>query len=129
MVSTDYEREIDFGLLAKSGRKPVHYSAGDVIFARGADDKYAYAVTAGEVELRAGETVIEVVTANGMFGELALIEPRTRTTTALAKTDVTLVSIDRRSFLFLIAEEPKFALNVLRLLTRRLRVADGKYHG
>ena len=126
---TDRDDLIEFSLLARSGQEPVAYEEGDTIFKTGAADDMAYVVKTGMVEIRHPDGSLEAVGPSGLFGELALIEPRTRTTTAIAKTPVEIVPITIRVFLFLISEEPNFALNVLKLLVRRLRAADLKVAG
>ena len=115
---------IDFGVLASSGQTPVSFNAGDVIFEQGSDQDVAYVVRSGSVEIRLGEKALEVVTPGVMFGEMALVDPAKRSATAVALEDVELVPINRRTFLFLFGEEPRFALKMLRLMVRRLRAMN-----
>ncbi len=115
---------IEFSLLARSGQDPVVFEEGAMIFQVGGADDMAYVVKSGTVEIHHPDGDVELVGPAGLFGELALIEPRTRTTSAKARTRVEIVPITIRTFLFLISEEPNFALNVLKLLVRRLRDAD-----
>lgn len=115
---------IDFSLLARSGQEPVSYAPGAAIFDVGDADDMAYVVKSGTVEIYHGADDVETLGTSALFGELALIEPRTRTTKAVATSQVEIIPITIRVFLFLISEEPNFALNVLKLLVRRLRTAD-----
>jgi EAL domain-containing protein (putative c-di-GMP-specific phosphodiesterase class I)/CRP-like cAMP-binding protein len=71
--------------------------AGEVIFEEGAVGDYAYIIEEGEVEI---STIIEgrpvtlnVLTEGIMFGELALVDGRPRSASALAKTDVLLTIV------------------------------------
>jgi CRP-like cAMP-binding protein len=52
---------------------------------------------------------------------MALVDSAPRSADAVALTDVTLVPVSERQFLFLVSETPYFALNVMRLMARRLR--------
>jgi CRP-like cAMP-binding protein len=42
----------------------------------------------------------------------------------VALTDVQLVPVGQKQFLFLVSQTPHFALNVMRVLARRLRTAN-----
>jgi CRP-like cAMP-binding protein len=55
---------------------------------------------------------------------MALIDPAPRSATAVAKTDVKLVPVGEKQFLFLVSRTPHFALNVMRTLARRLRAQN-----
>jgi CRP/FNR family transcriptional regulator, cyclic AMP receptor protein len=59
-----------------------------------------------------------------IFGEMALIDAAPRSATAVAKTDVKIVPVGEKQFLFLVGRTPHFALNVMRTLARRLRMAN-----
>jgi CRP/FNR family transcriptional regulator, cyclic AMP receptor protein len=52
---------------------------------------------------------------------MALIDAAPRSATAVAATDVKLVPVGEKQFLFMISHTPYFALNVMRILARRLR--------
>jgi CRP/FNR family cyclic AMP-dependent transcriptional regulator len=54
----------------------------------------------------------------------ALIDPAPRSATAVAATKVTQVPVGEKQFLFLVSRTPYFALNVMRLLARRLRTMN-----
>jgi CRP/FNR family cyclic AMP-dependent transcriptional regulator len=42
----------------------------------------------------------------------------------VARTDVKLVAVSEKQFLFLISNTPHFALNVIRVMARRLRATN-----
>jgi len=56
-----------------------------------------------------------------IFGEMALIDDEPRSATAIAATDVELVPVSEKQFLFLVSQTPYFALKVMRVLATRLR--------
>jgi CRP-like cAMP-binding protein len=68
--------------------------------------------------------VLEKLPQYGIFGEMALIDAAPRSATAVAASDVTLVPVGEKQFLFLIGNTPHFALNVMRITARRLRTAN-----
>src|SRR5438874_4688114 len=100
------------------------FSAHDTIFEKGDPRTVMYVVQEGEVEIRLGGKVLEVVGPNGIFGEMAMVDGKSRTATAVARTDCKLVPIDQKRFQFLIQQTPYFALEVMRVLVERLRRAD-----
>ncbi len=55
---------------------------------------------------------------------MALIDSSPRSATAIAATDVTLVPVGEKQFLFLAGRTPHFALNVMRVLAQRLRTTS-----
>ena len=59
-----------------------------------------------------------------IFGEMALVDGAPRSATAVAMTDVTLVPVSEKQFLFLVSQTPFFALKVMRVLARRLRASN-----
>jgi CRP-like cAMP-binding protein len=55
---------------------------------------------------------------------MALIDNTPRSATAVAVSAVKLVAVSEKQFLFLISNTPYFALNVMRVMARRLRAAN-----
>jgi CRP/FNR family transcriptional regulator, cyclic AMP receptor protein len=103
---------------------PLSFSGGSVIFGEGQKRDSMYVVKSGEVELKVGDTTVEVVGTDGFFGEMALVDQAPRSATAVAKTDCVVIPISEKHFLFMVEETPFFALTVLRTLTARLRRMD-----
>ena|SRR5215469_3172670 len=110
-----------FAHILEKDFKPVPYSAGHVIFEEGQTRDFMYVVKTGEVDLMIRQQVVETVTEDGFFGELALIDQTPRSATAIAKTDCALIQIDETQFLSLVQEAPFFALIVMRTLAARIR--------
>ena len=55
---------------------------------------------------------------------MALIDRSPRSATVVAATDAIIVPVGEKQFLFLVSRTPHFALNVMRVLAQRLRVAN-----
>jgi CRP-like cAMP-binding protein len=83
-----------------------------------------YVVTEGEVEISLRGRVLETVHAGGIFGELALIDHKQRSAEVDAKTPVSVAAIDQEYFLDLVRNHPNFALEVMRIMSERLRHLD-----
>jgi CRP/FNR family transcriptional regulator, cyclic AMP receptor protein len=112
---------IDFRLLAGAGAPVRDYKAGDVIFHEGDAAADMFVIQRGSVEIRLGNRLLATLSENELFGEMALIDSAPRSATAIAATDVKLVPVGEKQFLFLVSQTPYFALNVMRVLARRLR--------
>ena len=56
-----------------------------------------------------------------ILGELALVDPAPRSATAVAGPDCTLVRVDREAFDDLVRRVPGLALEVMKVMARRLR--------
>ncbi|WP_026735148.1 cyclic nucleotide-binding domain-containing protein [Fischerella sp. PCC 9605] len=98
------------------------FSAGQVIFEQGQKGDCMYGILMGEVELHVNGKVVETIQAGDVFGEGALVHPdRNRASTAIAKTDCILASMNKERFLFAVQETPMFALKVMQSFSARLR--------
>ena len=118
------EGSIDFGILAGAGAPVKEFEAGEVIFREGDAATEFYVVQSGKVDIRLGNRLLGTVGDRDIFGEMALIDVAPRSATAVAATDVKLVAVGEKQFLFLVSQTPHFALNVMRTLARRLRAQN-----
>ena len=104
------------------------FPAGTSIIKLGDKAHAAYVVDSGKVEIwierDGGKRVLSEVTTGGIFGEMALIDSEPRSATVTAITDVELVPVSEKQFLFLVSQTPYFALKVMRVLAQRLRVTN-----
>jgi len=114
----------DFRMLAGAGAPVREFRAGDVIFREGDAAQELFIVQSGEVEIRLGNRLLEMLGQYGIFGEMALIDGAPRSAAAVAASDVKLVAVGEKQFLFLISNTPHFALNVMRVIARRLRATN-----
>jgi CRP/FNR family cyclic AMP-dependent transcriptional regulator len=101
---------------------------GEVLFKEGDPANGMYVVRTGTLRIRSGSVVYEDAIAGGIVGEMALVEdslPRSAMVYALTRCE--LVKIDEARFFALVAETPRFATTVMRVLSRRLRHMDKLY--
>lgn len=97
------------------------FPAGHTIFREGDTGDHMFAVVSGAVDIVIKGKVVETVEAGGVFGEMALVEERPRVSTTVVRSDAELVRIDRRRFLFLVQQAPYFALQLMEVMSARLR--------
>ena len=118
------DTRVDFGILAGAGAPMRHFKAGEVIFNQGDAAEELYVIKSGTVEIRLGNRVLDTLPELSIFGEMALIDRSPRSATAVATSDVSLVPVGEKQFLFLVSRTPHFALNVMRVLAQRLRTTN-----
>ncbi len=85
-----------------------------------------YIIRSGSVAARVNGETVEEIGEGGIFGEMAVIEQSTRSAEILALTDVTVVMLDEKKFLQLVAKVPHFSIMVMRTLARRIRGMNAK---
>jgi CRP/FNR family cyclic AMP-dependent transcriptional regulator len=100
------------------------FKAGETIFREGDPATELYVVQAGTVHITLGNRLLLKLGVNGIFGEMALIDSEPRSATATAATEVTLVPVSEKQFLFLVRHTPFFALQLMRVLASRLRTTN-----
>ena len=116
--------DASFGVLTGNDIETRRVRAGGVIFREGEDADELFVIKSGYVRIQIGNRVVAELTADTIFGEMALIDDEPRSATALAITDVELVPVSEKQFLFLVSQTPYFALKVMRVLAQRLRVTS-----
>ena|ERR1700744_1727588 len=97
------------------------FKLGETIFAAGDAGDCMFAVVEGSVEIHLGGAVVERLGPGGLFGEMALIDRQPRSATAVAAGDCSLAAINEKRFLRLVEITPKFALQVMQVISERLR--------
>lgn len=104
------------------------FGAGTVLFEEGQPGDNMYVVQDGEVEIRrqVGETerVLAVLTPGEFFGEMAILNGRPRSATAVVRTDARLLVIEGRTFEAMLRARPEIALRIIKALATRLESAN-----
>lgn len=98
----------------------VHVEAGRTIMRQGDLGQELAVVISGTVEVERDGTVIATLGPGSYFGEIALLESRTRTANVRAVTDAVLEVIDRRGVNTLLDDMPKLARSMLAGVVKRL---------
>lgn len=102
------------------------FTAGQLIFREGEPGNHLYIVAEGEVDIVVGDQILETASPGSIFGEIALIDDKPRSATAIARTDCLLAPVGREHFLALIQRTPLFAIQVMRAMADRLRRTTAK---
>jgi CRP/FNR family cyclic AMP-dependent transcriptional regulator len=100
--------------------------AGEAIFREFDMGAEMYVVLEGEVEISIGSKVVETLGPGEPFGEMALIDQAARTASAIAKIPCKLAVITERRFLFMVAQTPHFALQIMKVMADRLRKMNAR---
>jgi CRP-like cAMP-binding protein len=107
------------GEIADTACTEASYEEGTVIFNEGDSANTLYILYKGTVDLRIGEakTVYRLTATSDIFGWSSLVENAQYTATAIAETDIQVVTIDTRKMNRLFDANPLFGLTVYRRLS------------
>lgn len=104
----------------------LSYRDGERLFDQGEEGDAAYVVIAGAVDVlvtvNGGEHSVATLERGEIFGELAVLCDRPRSTGIAAKGALTAFRLDRGVILNMLREFPDVALQMIRILGRRLEV-------
>lgn len=104
------------------------YAPGETIVRQGEAGDCMYVVLRGTVEVfredGGSSTRIAELGPGEIFGEMALCEKQPRSATVRAVGEVRALTVDKRTFLRRVQEDPSLAFNVLRVLSSRIRTLD-----
>ena len=117
-------QDTSFGLLTGNNIESRRFKAGSTIFREGDEANELFVIKSGKVRIQIGNRTLIELEPDSIFGEMALIDNEPRSATAIAVTDVELVPVGEKQFLFLVSQTPYFALKVMRVLVQRLRATN-----
>lgn len=104
------------------------FPAGTVLFEEGQPGDDMYIVVAGEIEIRRqvgeSERLLAVLAAGEFFGEMAILNGRPRSATAVVSSDARLLVIDGTTFEAMLRARPEIALRMIKALATRLDSAN-----
>lgn len=105
------------------------YDASDVIFEEGSTGRELFVVLEGKIDIvknsGADRTVIVTLGKGEFFGEMAVIDGSSRSASAVAAVPGTRVMrINHARFVYLVSQQPAFALMIMDALSKRLRASN-----
>lgn len=104
------------------------YAAGDVLFREGEPGDNMYVIQAGSVEIRRKvgeqERVLAVLPPGEFFGEMAIINQRPRSATAVVREPSRLLVIEGRTFEAMLRGRVEIAVRMIKALAGRLERAN-----
>ena len=106
--------------------KPEHFAAGQVIYRKGMTGDALYLIEEGRVsvhtpEAGGGDAILATLGQGEFFGENAMLSGDAHSTDVVAESDVVAWALNRADFEELVLRYPSLALNLSRMLSRRLR--------
>lgn len=114
-------------ILARASRFE-NFSKGEIIFFQSDPSESAYAVKNGRISIVLNspdgrEMVINEMHGGDLFGELGILTKKTRSTSAIAKSNSELLIIPHQIFMEAIDSEPQLARTLLELTANLLQVS------
>jgi CRP-like cAMP-binding protein len=105
------------------------FRRGDQIFGKDDDAAHLYVVISGRIAITASsdderESVISVLGAGALFGEMPLFDGGTRSATARCLTTVQVISLHYDDVRAILDRQPELLWTVVRILAGRLRATD-----
>ena len=116
------ERRLDRGVHAHRVESVV-----DALLGEGEVAHEMFVVVSGELEVRRGDEMVATIGAGGFAGEMALLTRARRDASVVAKTDVSVLHLDGRSFGSVLDEAPQIAVKMLPVVAARV-VANSTHH-
>ncbi len=108
------------------------FNDGDVIIHRGEAGECMYVIQSGRVEIvreDAPENPLAILGPGSFFGEMALFDRTVRSATVRAIGEVRVLTVDKRTLLSRIREDPLLAYELLRTLSDRVRKLNDQLSG
>lgn len=102
------------------------YRDGDVIVRQGEIGDCMFVIQNGTVTVSierpdGTETHLATLEAGDIFGEMAILQKERRSATVKARDEARVLTVDRRTFLRRVKEDPTLALHTLEALSNRIR--------
>ncbi|MFO7661979.1 MAG: SpoIIE family protein phosphatase [Chloroflexota bacterium] len=99
----------------------VYLPLGSVIIREGQVGDEMYVLLEGELDVTVEGRQIDRLSPGMILGEMALVDDRPRSATATARTDVSIVPINRERFLDILRNSPQFAISIMNIMSVRTR--------
>ncbi|MBI2316165.1 MAG: cyclic nucleotide-binding domain-containing protein [Betaproteobacteria bacterium] len=101
------------------------YADGQGIIKQGETGDCMFAIQSGRVEVvkvdKDGEVRVAVLEEGDIFGEMAIFEREVRSASVRALGEARVLTVDKKTFLRRVQEDPSIAFNLVRMLSRRIR--------
>ena len=106
------------------------YQAGESVIVQGDLGDCMYVILDGRAEVIRTEGPTQFVLAQlskgDVFGEMSVIKRSKRSATVKALTFLRVLTVDYKTFLRRVQEDPSIALNLLRVMSERIERLDAK---
>jgi CRP-like cAMP-binding protein len=106
------------------------YRDREVIVKQGDAGDCMFVIQSGKVEVVRDENGTEirltVLGSGDIFGEMALFEKESRSATVRAVGEARVLTVDKRTFLRRVHEDPSLAYQILKMMSRRIRALNAR---
>jgi CRP-like cAMP-binding protein len=104
------------------------------IFEEGVGGDYMYVIKEGQVKVTkmsedGREKILEILGPGDFFGEMALLDREPRSASIKTTRSCVLLALSRNDFLGLLRNNPDISMELIRVLSRRLRETDEQVRG
>lgn len=106
--------------------KFIEIKSNEVLFREGDCGEVMYVLIEGKAEITICGVLFGEYTQGSIVGEMAVIDGSSRYGTVTALTNCKFVIVDKIRFHFLIDETPGFAIEVIRIIAKRLKECDSR---
>jgi len=117
---------VDLLTLFKDAEDARDVEDGTVIFDEETPGDVMYVILDGEIDIFANGVLVETLGPGDLLGEMALIDSKPRSASALTRSTCRIAPVDEERFLQMVQETPHFSLHVMRILADRLRRTTAK---
>ncbi len=110
------------------------FPKGATIFEEGVSGDYMYVISSGQVKVTkmsddGREKILEILADGDFFGEMALLDHEMRSASVKTTVDCVLQALSRQDFIALLRRNPDIAMELIRVLSARLRETDEQIRG
>lgn len=102
----------------------LQFAIGQCLMRQGEMGETAYLILSGEADVLVdtgdGPVKVARVGRNSFVGEMAILWDQPRTATVIAVTELSTLKISKEGFFQLIEDSPKIAIEMMRILVKRL---------
>ncbi|MCL2599656.1 MAG: Crp/Fnr family transcriptional regulator [Treponema sp.] len=125
---SDDSLQVDTDLLSRFSRS---FKAGEIIFSEYEPGNTFYLIQSGYVKLtkNAGqhERTLDILSQSEIFGEMAILDDSSRTASAIAMNDVTVLEFTGRNFEILMQGYPQIAIKLLKVFAKRIHHSKRRF--
>lgn len=110
------------------------YASEEVAFAKGKDilkkgdiNNFLYIVLSGMVQLREGDTILNEIQSQEMFGEMTALIPSAIDVTVTAIEETIVLRISSENLYEMMSLHPNIAKGIIKTLVSRLKILDNRH--
>lgn len=104
------------------------YRDGEILFQEGDVGNCMFVIQEGHLEViktvDGQDVIVDVMQKGEVFGEMSIIERQARSATVRARGEARVLTIDSKTFLKRIQQDPSIAFNMLKTMSMRIRKLD-----